>query len=148
MGFTSGSASLVDLRRSRNVSTWRAHESEMIASTRSPLVPNHLVTTSFDQTIKIWDINNGNLLMTYRSLSDAAICVDCHDNEIISTLSSNRLMIHQLPSSGSCTINDKPSLNTKLRGDLIKGSLTAICLLPLKRQLLAATEHGVVKLFS
>ena len=43
---------------------------------------------------------------------------------------------------------DEPRINTKIRSDIMKGNITCIKLLPIKRQLVIGNDSGVVKLFA
>ena len=52
-GFTSGAASLIDIRKSRNIHSWRLHETDMLACSVAPKSNNQLITTSLDQTMKV-----------------------------------------------------------------------------------------------
>jgi WD40 repeat protein len=40
-----------------------------------------LVTTSYDNSVKIWDSGNGSLVRTLEGHEDGVVCVDVHKNK-------------------------------------------------------------------
>ena len=53
-----------------------------------------------------------------------------------------------LVSTDQKKVLDVPRINTRIRSDLMKGNITCIKLLPIKKQLVIANDSGIVKLFA
>lgn len=56
-GQSSGNITVLDTRTGLVLATWRAHESEVLQLVAFD--ENTLISSSFDQTISVWSINDG-----------------------------------------------------------------------------------------
>uniref|UniRef100_H2YJ53 BEACH domain-containing protein n=1 Tax=Ciona savignyi TaxID=51511 RepID=H2YJ53_CIOSA len=141
VGFSSGFISLIDVRMGPILRMWQAHDSDI---TTSCVVGDHFLTASMDQTIAHWDTTSTKPRMVYRSITEPVTMVRTYHNEVISGSTSNRINISRMARMHY----DKPTTVTKLRSDTLKGTLSTFCILPMKRQLLMASDSGSVKLLA
>jgi len=153
VGYSSGAVSLLDLRMGPILRMWQAHENDITCC--QALSDTHFITSSL-QTMSLWDVSSGTALVTYKSLHDPLKSLHRYKDQVISASTANRIMIHSLPSdiaeTGGFTSRpddiDNPKLSVKLRSDVLKGSLSAMSILRMKRQIIVGTDNGSLKLFS
>lgn len=62
-----------------------------VAWCNSKSFPHLLVSTSYDGTVKLWDVRSMIPLHTMEAHTDKALCVDWHQNQIISGGADNML---------------------------------------------------------
>ncbi|XP_044253256.1 WD repeat-containing protein 81 isoform X2 [Tribolium madens] len=142
-GQSSGTITVLDTRTGLIISTWKAHESEvlqLIAADNSTLI-----SSSLDQTIGVWNASDGKFKFHLRSsfirgATEPVHCLNVYNNELISGTTANRIGVHT-------SIDMEASFSsTKLRSDAFKGLLTSMALLPLNRLLLLGADTGTINL--
>lgn len=164
-GQSSGYITVLDTRTGLVMSTWRAHESEVLQLVAYG--ENNLISSSLDQTISVWNVHDGRfvhhmkyvftlfpffflfyryLLMHFNSLylprgaSEPVHCLNLYNNELISGTTANRIGVHT-------SVNlDASFYSIKLRQDAFKGLLTSMTILPLNRLLLLGADSGSISL--
>lgn len=63
-GQSSGNITILDTRTGLVISNWRAHESEVLQLVA--LDNNTIISSSLDQTISVWNINDGKFMFNMR----------------------------------------------------------------------------------
>ncbi|XP_030764603.1 WD repeat-containing protein 81 [Sitophilus oryzae] len=144
-GQSSGSITVLDTRKGLVVSSWRAHEGEVLQM----VAPNDdtLISSSLDQTISVWNVNDGRFkhhmstICVPRGATEPAHCLCVYEgNELVSGTTANRVGVHT-------DISPRAAYSsTKLRGDTFKGLLTSMGMLPLNRLLLLGADNGHISL--
>ncbi|CAH1791760.1 unnamed protein product [Owenia fusiformis] len=138
VGYSSGIISMLDARTGELLRTWKGHEGEILQI--KAFNNNLFVTSSFDQAMSLWNIDDGKLVCHFRGHSEPAHCFSFYRNEIISATTGNRIGVHT-------SLDGQASFSsTKLRSDTFKGVLTTLAVLPLNRLLLLGADNGTIKL--
>ena len=138
VGHSSGYISMLDIRTGRLKTGFKAHDGEVLTLTD---VSKHFVSTSLDQLASGWRWEDGRQAASLRAFPEPLHCVASYeDSEVIMGSTANRLIFQQSVET------DSPSTVHKLKGDLIKGNLSQMCVLPLNRQLLLASDAGTIYL--
>ncbi|XP_050295607.1 WD repeat-containing protein 81 isoform X2 [Anthonomus grandis grandis] len=139
-GQSSGSITVLDTRTGLVISSWRAHEGEVLQIVA--VSDETLVSSSLDQTISVWNISDGRFKHHMRAATEPAHCLHIYEGaELISATTANRIGVHTEVSS------EASYSSTKLRPDTFKGLLTSMGMLPLNRLLLLGAENGQISLF-
>lgn len=146
VGFSTGMVSAIDIRMGNKLSIKPAHENDISAMVA--VSQKKYLTASSDQTVSLWD--NGQALTTYKSFHEPVHTMKVFNDEIISGSVGNKIYVHALPSQPENVTStvDKPKVFSKLRNDTFRGVLSAFCILPLKRQLVLASDTGSIKLLA
>lgn len=146
VGFSTGMVSAIDVRMGNKLTIKPAHENDISAMVA--VSEKRYLTASSDQSVSLWE--NSQAVTTYRSFYEPVHTMEVFNDEIISGSVSNKIYVHGLPSQTetATSIVDKPKVLSKLRNDTFRGVLSAFCVLPLKRQLLLASDTGSIKLLA
>ncbi|KAB0793224.1 hypothetical protein PPYR_12844 [Photinus pyralis] len=137
-GQSSGHITVLDTRTGLVISTWRAHESEVLQLVSHG--ENTLISSSLDQVISVWNIHEGRLKFHMRGATEPVHCLNIYNNELISGTTANRIGVH------TSLHSDASFSSTKLRSDAFKGLLTSMAILPLNRLLLLGADNGNITL--
>ena len=138
VGHSSGYISMLDIRTGRLKTGFKAHDGEVLTLTD---VNKHFVSTSLDQLVSGWRWEDGRQAASLRAFPEPLHCVASYeDTEVIMGSTANRLIFQRSVET------DSPSTVHKLKGDLIKGNLSQMCVLPLNKQLLLASDAGNIYL--
>ncbi|CAG9767150.1 unnamed protein product [Ceutorhynchus assimilis] len=138
-GQSSGSITVLDTRTGLVINSWRAHEGEVLQLVA--VNDDVLVSSSLDQTIAVWTINDGKFKHYMRGATEPAHCLCVYDGtELVSATTANRVGVH------TEIAPDASYSSTKLRGDTFKGVLTSMGMLPLNRLLLLGADNGSISL--
>ncbi|XP_019760850.2 WD repeat-containing protein 81 isoform X2 [Dendroctonus ponderosae] len=144
-GQSSGSITVLDTRTGLVISSWRAHEGEVLQIVA--VTDEILVSSSLDQNISVWSVSDGRFkhhmstVCVPRGATEPAHCLCAYEQtELISATTANRVGVHTEISF------DSSYSSTKLRGDTFKGLLTAMAVLPLNRLLLLGADNGQISL--
>lgn len=146
VGFSTGMVSAIDIRMGNKLSIKPAHENDI--SAMASVSEKRYLTASSDQTVSLWE--NGQAVTTYRSFNEPVHTLEVFNDEIISGSVSNRIYVHTLPGQTDAVTStvDKAKVISKLRNDTFRGVLSTFCVLPLKRQLVLASDTGSIKLLT
>jgi WD repeat-containing protein 81 len=137
-GQSSGCITVLDSRTGLVISTWKAHESEVLQLVAAD--NSTLISSSLDQTIGVWNVHDGKFKFHLRGATEPVHCLNVYNNELISGTTANRIGVHT-------SIDLEASFSsTKLRSDAFKGLLTSMALLPLNRLLLLGADTGAINL--
>ncbi|KAJ8975302.1 hypothetical protein NQ317_011644 [Molorchus minor] len=137
-GQSSGSITVLDTRTGLVISSWRAHESEVLQVVT--VDNNTIVSSSLDQTISVWNVSDGKFKFYMRGATEPVHCLNIYNNELISGTTANRIGVHT-------SVNlDASFSSTKLRSDTFRGLLTSMAVLPLNRLLLLGADTGNITL--
>ncbi|KAK4874618.1 hypothetical protein RN001_013978 [Aquatica leii] len=137
-GQSSGHITVLDTRTGLVISTWRAHESEVLQLVAYG--ENTLISSSLDQVISAWNVQDGRLKFHMRGATEPVHCLNIYNNELISGTTANRIGVH------TSIHSDASFSSTKLRSDAFKGLLTSMAILPLNRLLLLGADNGNITL--
>ncbi|KAL3274404.1 hypothetical protein HHI36_015797 [Cryptolaemus montrouzieri] len=137
-GQSSGNIAVLDTRTGLIISSWRAHEAEVLQLVA--VDNNILISSSLDQTISVWNVSDGKLKFHMRGSTEPVHCLNVYNTELISGSTANRIGVHT-----SLDV-DASFSSTKLRSDAFKGLLTSMVLLPLNRLLLLGADTGNISL--
>ena len=138
VGHSSGYISMLDIRNGRLKTGFKAHDGEVLTLTD---VNKHFVSTSLDQLASGWRWDDGRQAASLRAFPEPLHCVSSYqDSQVIMGSTANRLIFQKSVET------DSPSSVHKLKGDLMKGSLSQMCVLPLNKQLLLASDAGNIYL--
>ncbi|XP_048259803.1 WD repeat-containing protein 81-like [Haliotis rufescens] len=138
VGFSTGVISLLDISSGILMGSWKAHDGEILQI--KAYSKNKLVSSSFDQTMKVWNIEDGRELCALKGPSEPVHCVCFYKNQVLSATTANRIGVHT-------SVDDSASFtSTKLRSDTFKGVLTSMATLPLNRSLLLGADNGSIRL--
>ena len=138
VGHSSGYISMLDIRTGRLKTGFKAHDGEVLTLTD---VNKHFVSTSLDQLASGWRWEDGRQAASLRAFPEPLHCVASYeDSEVIMGSTANRLIFQRSVET------DSPSTVHKLKGDLIKGNLSQMAVLPLNKQLLLASDAGNIYL--
>ncbi|XP_060522170.1 WD repeat-containing protein 81 [Cylas formicarius] len=138
-GQSSGCITVLDTRTGLVISSWRAHEGEVLQL--GAVDDNAIISSSLDQTITVWSVNDGKFKHHMRGPTEPAHCLVVYDQcQLVSATTANRVGVH------TSIAADSSYSSTKLRGDTFKGLLTAMAILPLNRLLLLGADNGQISL--
>jgi len=130
--------STLDLRNGTLLGSWKGHDGEVLQ-----LVPHrnkHLISSSFDQNISVWNLDENKLSYNMRGPTEPVHSLCTYESELISCTTSNRIGIH-------CGIDSNSDFSsTRLRSDTFKGVVTSMRLLPLNQFLLLGSDSGNIVL--
>uniref|UniRef100_A0A1B6CYW9 BEACH domain-containing protein n=2 Tax=Clastoptera arizonana TaxID=38151 RepID=A0A1B6CYW9_9HEMI len=138
LGQASGYLTILDLRTGLALSSWKGHEGEILQL--STVSEQTVVSSSLDQSVSAWSINDGKLKFNLKGPTEPVHCLDTYCNELISGTTANRIGVH---SGIECTASFS---STRLRSDAFKGVLTSLTVLPLNRLLLLGADTGNISL--
>jgi len=139
VGHSSGYISMLDIRTGRLKTGLKAHDGEVL--TLTTINKKYFVSTSLDQLASGWRWDDGRQAASMRSLPEPLHCVSSYeDKEVIMGSTANRLIVQRQVET------DSASSVHKLKSDLIKGNLSQMTVLPLNKQLLLATDAGIIHL--
>ncbi|BES98311.1 Beach [Nesidiocoris tenuis] len=138
VGQASGMLTVLDLRAGSVIMAWKAHDAEILQLVA--VDENTLVSSALDQTMAVWDINEGKMLRYLKAPMEPIHCLEVVGGEVISGTTANRIGVHtSIDPSGSFS-------STRLKSDTFKGVLTSMAVLPLNRMLLLGGDSGVITL--
>ncbi|KAK9885175.1 hypothetical protein WA026_010684 [Henosepilachna vigintioctopunctata] len=137
-GQSSGNITVLDTRTGLIISTWRAHENEVLQLVA--VDNNTLISSSLDQNISAWNISDGKFKFHMRGSTEPVHCLNIYNSELISGSTANRIGVHTSVDA------DASFSSTKLRSDAFKGLLTSMVVLPLNRLLLLGADTGTINL--
>ncbi|XP_021379977.1 WD repeat-containing protein 81-like isoform X2 [Mizuhopecten yessoensis] len=138
VGFSSGILSLLDLRTGIMMKSWKGHEGDILQM--KAYNKTTFLTSSFDQTMKIWNTEDTKDLPCLKGQSEPVHCMSLYKNQIISGTTGNKIGVHaSIENQGSFTV-------TKLKADTFKGVLTSMAILPMNRTVLLGADNGSVRL--
>ncbi|XP_044759214.1 WD repeat-containing protein 81 [Coccinella septempunctata] len=137
-GQSSGYIAVLDTRTGLIMSSWRAHEGEVLQLVT--VDNNTLISSSLDQNISVWNVPDGKFKFHMRGSTEPVHCLNIYNTELISGSTANRIGVHT-----SIDV-DASFSSTKLRSDAFKGLLTSMVLLPLNRLLLLGADTGSISL--
>ncbi|KAK3578526.1 hypothetical protein CHS0354_007782 [Potamilus streckersoni] len=138
VGFSTGVISILDLQTGILMSTWKGHDGEIVQM--KTYNKNTFVSTSFDMTMKLWNVEDGKEICQFKGYSEPIHCVNFYKGQIISATTGNKIGVH--------TSVDKQAnfSSTKLRSETFKGVLTSMAILPLNRTMLLGADNGSIRL--
>ncbi|ESO90187.1 hypothetical protein LOTGIDRAFT_233981 [Lottia gigantea] len=138
VGFSTGMIILLDLLSGILMAAWKAHDGEILQI--KAFDKSRLVSTSFDQTVKVWKVEDGKELCNLKGPTEPVHCICFYRNQVLSATTANRIGLHT-------TIEENSSFSsTKLTSDTFKGVLTCMSVLPLNRALLVGADNGSIRL--
>ena len=139
VGHSSGFISMLDIRTGRMKTGFKGHDGEVLTLTE--INKQCFVSTSLDQLASGWRWDDGRQAAILRAFPEPLHCVSSYgDCEVIMGSTANRLIVQKSVET------DSPSTVHKLKGDMIKGNLTQMSVLPLNKQLLLASDSGSIYL--
>lgn len=138
IGFSSGLMSLLDQRTGYLMATWKGHEGEILQV--KAFNKNTFVSTSFDNTMKVWNSEDIKDACILKGHTEPAHCFTFFRDQVISATTGNRIAVHS-------SVDAQASFTSaKLRSDTFKGVLTSLAVLPLNRTLLLGADNGSIRL--
>ncbi|XP_041353185.1 WD repeat-containing protein 81-like [Gigantopelta aegis] len=138
VGFATGVISILEVNSGLLMSTWKAHEGEILQI--KAYNKTKLVSSSFDQTMKLWNAEDASLICVLKGPTEPVHCVCFYRNQVLSATTGNKIGLHT-------SVDEMASFSsTKLRTDTFKGVLTSMVLLPLNRSLLLGADNGSIRL--
>ncbi|XP_069116265.1 WD repeat-containing protein 81-like isoform X2 [Argopecten irradians] len=138
VGFSSGILSLLDLRTGIMMKSWKGHEGDILQM--KAYNKTTFLTSSFDQTMKIWNTEDTKDLPCLKGQSEPVHCMSLYKNQIITGTTGNKIGVHaSIENQASFTV-------TKLKTDTFKGVLTSMAILPMNRTVLLGADNGSVRL--
>ncbi|XP_033731167.1 WD repeat-containing protein 81-like [Pecten maximus] len=138
VGFSSGMLSIIDLRTGIMMKSWKGHEGDILQM--KAYNKTTFLTSSFDQTMKIWNTEDSKDLPCLKGQSEPVHCMSLYKNQIISGTTGNKIGVHaSIENQASFTV-------TKLKADTFKGVLTSMAILPMNRTVLLGADNGSVRL--
>ncbi|XP_025836479.1 WD repeat-containing protein 81 [Agrilus planipennis] len=137
-GQSSGQITVLDGRTGLIISSWRAHEGEVLQLIA--LNESTLISSSLDQVTSVWNPQDGKHKFQMKGNTEPVHCLLHYNNELISGTTANRIGVHTSIDRDACFSS------TKLRSDAFKGLLTSMALLPLNRLLLLGADNGNITL--
>ncbi|XP_065172882.1 WD repeat-containing protein 81 isoform X2 [Atheta coriaria] len=137
-GLCSGHITVLDTRTGLVLSTWRAHDSEIVQLVTSD--DDTLISSGMDQSLHVWNVHDGKLKFSLKGVSEPVHCLNVNNGELISGTTGNRIGVHTSIDA------DASFSSTKLRSDAFKGALVSMAMLPLNRLLLLGADTGVINL--
>ncbi|XP_062604872.1 WD repeat-containing protein 81-like isoform X2 [Saccostrea cucullata] len=138
IGFSSGLMSLLDQRTGYLMATWKGHEGEILQV--KAFNRNTFVSTSFDNTMKVWNSEDIKDNCVLKGHTEPAHCFTFYRDQVVSATTGNKIGVH------SSIDNQANFTSTKLRSDTFKGVLTSLAVLPLNRTLLLGADNGNIRL--
>ncbi|XP_039258407.2 WD repeat-containing protein 81-like [Styela clava] len=152
IGFSTGVISILDVRKGL-LSMRQGHDADI--STMASVSEKQFLTASADQTVSLWEVQGKpQPIFIYKTYQEPIHVIQTFNDEIIAGSVANRITVHRLPAeSGNSGMNDpkqisEPRAMSKFRSDSFKGVLTSFSVLPMKRQLLVASDNGNIKLMA
>lgn len=120
------------------MATWKGHEGEILQV--KAFNKNTFVSTSFDNTMKVWNSEDIKDACILKGHTEPAHCFTFFRDQVISATTGNRIGVHS-------SVDAQASFTSaKLRSDTFKGVLTSLAVLPLNRTLLLGADNGSIRL--
>lgn len=139
IGHSTGNLSLLDLRSGGFLlASWKAHEGELLQLS----VPdsNLLISSSLDQTVSVWNINDAKFKFHLKGASEPVHCLSCYNHELITGTTANRIGVYS-------SVEETAAFSScRLRSETFKGVLTSMAFLPLNKLLLLGSDTGNINL--
>jgi WD repeat-containing protein 81 len=140
VGYTTGYMSTVDIRTGMLLTSWKAHDADILDV--KAVDSRRIVTSSIDQTVAVWRPDDGKMLASLKGCSDAVYCMCVYKDMLIAASTTNRISVYSsLDATAELT-------STKLKSDVVRGTLSSIAVLPLNRLLLMGTDSGTINLLA
>jgi WD repeat-containing protein 81 len=138
VGLATGVLTLLDVRTGLCMMTWKPHDLD-ISKIRA--TADKFVVASHDERISIWKSNNGTLVSTLKGHTEAVFDCQLFHDDIVSVTPS-KLGIH--------TVYDREStfICYPVKPDLLKSGLSALDLVPLRHEIIVATDSGQIHLLA
>jgi len=138
VGQATGNLTVLSATMGTILSSWKAHDAEILQLVA--LDENTLLSSSLDQVVSVWNIQDGKLQCILKGPTEPVHCLDVCSGEVISGTTANRIGVHT-------GIHSNASFyTTRLRSDTFKGVLTSMTILPLNRLLLLGADSGNITL--
>lgn len=149
VGQTSGHLTVIDIRSGLLLHHWRAHDSTITALRPVPDSPGHLVSSSADKTLALWDVTNAAssspLILTYfKGHSEPQISFDIFKGSLYS-ISGQKFSIAPLFNQPPSVLIEKRKL---LKTSTLKltNQLTAFSILQSQHMALVGSDDGSIKI--
>ena len=115
----------------------QAHEGEILSLTS--LGPDEVLATSLDQGSSVWSHTSGTQTATLGGHAEPVHCVQRMPGggDVVTASAGNKIGVRKSP-----VVTEAPFAMHKLRTDVVKGSVTAMQLLPLNGLLLLGQDNG------
>ncbi|KAH9519567.1 hypothetical protein Btru_003023 [Bulinus truncatus] len=140
VGFSSGLIYILDMNSGILLHYWKAHDGEILQL--KAFSKSRLLSSSFDQTIKLWNVDTGQEVCSSKSQSEPVHCLCLYREQLISATTSNKVSVY-------ANITDtNPTSGSKLRSSAFKGVLTHMAVLPLNKTLLLGSDNGIIRLMA
>ncbi|KAL8618351.1 hypothetical protein ACOMHN_047423 [Nucella lapillus] len=140
VGFSTGVISILELDSGLLLSSWKAHDGEILQL--KAYSRHKLVSSSFDGTLKVWNVEGGQEICPLKGPSDPVHCFSFYREQVLSATTANRIGVH------SSVSEHAHFSSVKLRSDTFKGVLTSMAVLPLNRALLLGSDNGTIQLLA
>ncbi|KAK3093971.1 hypothetical protein FSP39_022380 [Pinctada imbricata] len=138
IGFSTGYMTLLDQRTGILMATWKGHEGEILQL--KSFNRKSFISTSFDGTVKVWNVNDVKECTILKGHTDPVHCFAMYKGQVISATTGNKIGIH------SSTESQASFTSTKLPSTTFRGVLTSMAVLPLNKTLLLGADNGSIRL--
>ncbi|KAK6998450.1 WD repeat-containing protein 81 [Biomphalaria glabrata] len=140
VGFSSGLISILDINSGILLHYWKAHDGEILQL--KAYSKSRLLSSSFDQTIKLWNVDTGQEVCASKNQSEPVHCLCLYRDQLICATTANKISVY-------ANITDtNPASSSKLRSSAFKGVLTHMAVLPLNKALLLSSDNGIIRLMA
>jgi WD repeat-containing protein 81 len=118
---------------------FQAHEGEIMNII--PVDSSTFVTTSLDQVVSVWSVQEARAKCSMSSAQEPIHCAALFDNNFVVATTSNRIMIRHGLTSEAGQFH-----SNKLKADVLKGNLSSLAALSMNRLLLLGQDSGNITL--
>ncbi|XP_012942081.1 WD repeat-containing protein 81 [Aplysia californica] len=140
VGFSTGYIYILDINSGILLNFWKAHDGEILQM--KAYSKTRLLSSAFDQTIKLWNVDSGQEVCAVKQQSEPIHCLSLYRDQLLSATTGNRISVY-------ASISDStPFASSKLRSAAFKGVLTYMSVLPLNKALLLGADNGVIRLMA
>lgn len=149
-GCGDGSLQIWDLRKSSispSLMMRKAHESVEITGINYSHVGNHLVSRSFDSTLKMWDLRNFKKCLfevnDLYSRYDTTDCIFSPDDKLVVTCTS----LKKEENFGKILFYETDNFNLRKEIEVFKSHVIRVLWHPKLNQIFASTGNGLIKCY-
>ncbi|KAK2192465.1 hypothetical protein NP493_31g06100 [Ridgeia piscesae] len=140
VGYSTGIISVLDARTGLVAASWKGHEGEILQMKAFDNMS--FVTSSFDQSMTLWNAEDGKAVSVFKGLTEPVHCISFYRGMMLTATTAKRVGVYpSLDSKVNFT-------STKLRSDTFPGVLTTMAVLPANRLLLLGADNGAIRLLA
>ncbi|CAG5133520.1 unnamed protein product, partial [Candidula unifasciata] len=138
IGFSTGLIYILDVNSGMFLHYWKAHDAEILQL--KAYNKSRLLSSAFDQTIKLWNVDTGQEVCPSKSQAESVHCLSIYRDQLLTATTANRISVY-------ASVNDStPFASSKLKS--FKGVVTCISVLPLNKTLLLGADNGTIRLMA